>query len=84
MVEEVAFTENLSSMDDDYEGYCDKANEAYTKVPDVKNMPGMDAVSLLENMGFRVSFIGIGKVKTQSIKAGSALKKGDVIKLELS
>lgn len=84
VVEEVAFTENLSSMDDDYEGYYDKANEAYTKVPDVKNMPGMDAVSLLENMGFRVSFIGIGKVKTQSIKAGSALKKGDVIKLELS
>ena len=84
VVEEVAFTENLSSMDDDYEGYYAKANEAYTKVPDVKNMPGMDAVSLLENMGFRVSFIGIGKVKNQSIKAGSALKKGDVIKLELS
>ncbi len=84
VVEEMAFTENLSSMDDDYEGYYEKANEAYTKVPDVKNMPGMDAVSLLENMGFRVSFIGIGKVKTQSIKAGSALKKGDFIKLELS
>lgn len=84
VVEEVAFTENLSSMDDDYEGYYKKANEAYTRVPDVKNMPGMDAVSLLENMGFRVSFRGIGKVKTQSIKAGSALKKGDVIKLELS
>lgn len=84
VVEEVAFTENLSSMDDDYEGYYEKANEAYTRVPDVKNMPGMDAVSLLENMGFRVSFRGIGKVKTQSIKAGSALKKGDVIKLELS
>ena len=44
----------------------------------------MDAISLLENMGFKVNFEGIGKVKYQSIKAGSALKKGDIIKLELS
>ena len=47
-------------------------------------MPGMDAISLLENMGFIVNFKGIGKVKTQSIKAGSTLKKGDLIKLDLS
>jgi cell division protein FtsI (penicillin-binding protein 3) len=84
VVEEVTFAENLSKMDRDYEVYYEKANEAYTEVPDVKNMPGMDAVSLLENMGFKVNFIGIGKVKTQSIKAGSTLRKGDIIKLELS
>ncbi len=84
VVEEVTFSENLSKMDEDYEGYYTKANETYTKVPDVKNMPGMDAISLLENMGFKVNFKGIGKVKSQSIKAGSALIKGEMIKLELS
>jgi len=82
--EEVRFTEQVKNMDEAYEGYYIKANETYTKVPDVRNMPGMDAVSLLENMGFKVNMKGIGKVKSQSIKAGSALKKGDIIKLELS
>lgn len=84
VVEEVEFTLQTNKMDEAYEGYYKKANETYTKVPDVKNMPGMDAISLLENMGFKVNFKGIGKVKYQSIKAGSALKKGDIIKLELS
>jgi cell division protein FtsI (penicillin-binding protein 3) len=82
--EEVKFTEQVNKMDEAYDGYYKKANETYTKVPDVRNMPGMDAVSLLENMGFKVNMKGIGKVKSQSIKAGSALKKGDIIKLELS
>jgi len=82
--EEVKFTEQVKKMDEAYDGYYKKANETYTKVPDVRNMPGMDAVSLLENMGFKVNMKGIGKVKSQSIKAGSALKKGDIIKLELS
>ena len=84
VVEEVKFTETANKMDEAYEGYYKKANETHTKVPDVKNMPGMDAISLLENMGFKVNFEGIGKVKSQSIKAGSNLKKGDIIKLELS
>ncbi len=84
VVEEVEFAENSNDMDEAYEGYYKKANEVYTKVPNVQNMPGMDAISLLENMGFKVNFQGIGKVKRQSIKAGSAVKKGDIIKLELS
>ncbi|MCP4884544.1 MAG: transpeptidase family protein [Flavobacteriales bacterium] len=82
--EEVKFAEKVKTMDEAYEGYYKKANETYTKVPDVRNMPGMDAISLLENMGFKVNFQGIGKVKSQSIKAGSDLKKGDIIKLQLS
>jgi len=82
--EEVKFAEKVKTMDEAYEGYYKKANETYTKVPDVRNMPGMDAISLLENMGFKVNFKGIGKVKSQSIKAGSDLKKGDIIKLQLS
>ena len=82
--EEVDYAAKINGVDANYEAYYKKANASYTKVPDVRNMPGMDAISLLENMGFIVSFDGIGKVKTQSIKAGSELKKGDIIKLELS
>ena len=84
VVEEVNFADHLPEVEKEYKGYYAKANEVYSKVPDVRNMPGMDAISLLENMGFIVNFKGIGKVKTQSIKAGSTLKKGDLIKLDLS
>lgn len=54
------------------------------KVPDVKGMNATDAVCLLESMGWKVTFTGYGKVKTQSVKAGSELKKGSVINLSLS
>ena len=54
------------------------------KVPDVKGMNATDAVCLLESMGWKVTFTGYGKVKTQSAKAGSELKKGSVINLSLS
>jgi cell division protein FtsI (penicillin-binding protein 3) len=84
VVEEVNFADHLPKVEEEYKSYYAKANEDRSEVPDVRNMPGMDAISLLENMGFKVNFKGIGKVKTQSVKAGSELKKGDLIKLELS
>ncbi len=84
VVEEVQYAQLIPEVENQYEGYYKIINEEYSKVPDVRNMPGMDAISLLENMGFKVNSKGIGKVKSQSIKAGSALKKGEVIRLELS
>jgi len=84
VVEEVNFEDHLPEVEKEYRGYYTMANEEYSKVPDVRNMPGMDAISLLENMGFKVNSKGIGKVKKQSIKAGSDLKKGELIKLDLS
>ena len=53
-------------------------------VPDVKGMNATDAVSLLESMGWKVTFSGYGKVKSQSVKAGSELRKGGIINLVLS
>jgi cell division protein FtsI (penicillin-binding protein 3) len=38
-------------------------------------MPGMDALSLLENLGLKVKVIGNGKVQSQSINAGTQLKR---------
>jgi cell division protein FtsI (penicillin-binding protein 3) len=43
-------------------------------VPDVKGMPGMDAIALLENLGIEVK-VGLGKVKTQSLQAGQDIMK---------
>ncbi|MEQ6125304.1 penicillin-binding transpeptidase domain-containing protein [Pseudotenacibaculum sp. MALMAid0570] len=54
------------------------------KVPNVRGMPAMDAISLLENVGLKVKVKGVGKVKKQSIKKGSPVKKGATIILNLS
>ena len=59
--ESVEFSSQLASLDSDFDGYFEKVNKDYKNVPNVKNMPGMDAISLLENLGFKVSFNGIGK-----------------------
>lgn len=53
-------------------------------VPNVKGMAGMDAVSLLENLGLKVVFTGVGKVKKQSILPGETFKKNQIITIELS
>ena len=82
--ESVEFSSQLASLDSNFDGYFEKVNKDYKNVPDVKNMPGMDAISLLENLGFKVSFNGIGKVRSQSIKPGKQLKKGELIILNLS
>jgi cell division protein FtsI (penicillin-binding protein 3) len=84
VVEEVDYATKNERVDQVYEDYYKKANESFTKVPDVRNMPGMDAISMLENMGLKVYFKGIGKVISQSIKAGSEIKKGEIINLDLS
>jgi cell division protein FtsI (penicillin-binding protein 3) len=54
------------------------------KVPDVKGMNITDAVFLLESMGLKVKFDGYGKVKSQSVKPGTELRKGGVINLALN
>lgn len=54
------------------------------KIPNVIGMNATDAVGLLESMGLKVTFSGFGRVKSQSVKAGSELRKGSVINLVLS
>lgn len=53
-------------------------------MPNVKGMGLKDAVWLLENMGANVKIKGSGKIIAQSKQPGEALKKGDIIILELS
>lgn len=53
-------------------------------MPNVKGMPAMDAIVLLENLGLKVKVIGKGKVSKQSLEKGQNFNKNQVITLELS
>jgi len=52
-------------------------------MPDVKGMSAKDATYLLESKGLKVSINGFGRVKQQSLKAGSILNKGSKVNLIL-
>ena len=54
------------------------------KLPDLRGMSGMDAVSLLENLGLEVEVRGNGKVKKAIGFQGDRGKKVTKIILELS
>ncbi|MFT4221582.1 penicillin-binding transpeptidase domain-containing protein [Dysgonomonas sp.] len=68
------------------EGISLEGNTSVKKglVPDVTGMGARDAIYLLENAGLRVTMVGAGKVKQQSIPGGSTLIKGATIKIELN
>jgi cell division protein FtsI (penicillin-binding protein 3) len=68
----------------DFEKYYSKVQQPRKTIPDVTGMAGMDAVSILENMGLKVRIVGNGTVSKQSIKSGETLKKGEQITLKLS
>tara|TARA_R110002020_G_scaffold111312_3_gene256970 strand:+ start:9887 stop:11965 length:2079 start_codon:yes stop_codon:yes gene_type:complete len=52
-------------------------------VPDVSGLPLRDALFILENKGMKVNYTGKGRVKTQSISAGTELRKNATINLVL-
>jgi len=71
-------------LDAAYESYFTMARKNLDKLPDLEGMSGMDAVSLLENLGLEVEVRGNGKVKKQSVSKGTDLKEVKKIILELS
>lgn len=84
----VEWVDGIDSTDpaiqQDFENYYAKLQQSNNLVPNVTGMAGMDAVSLLENLGLKVQVVGNGSVKKQSIKSGETLKKGTLITLDLS
>lgn len=85
MVDEVEiFKMNEHKSREQYQRYYAEAQKKYNKVPNVKGMSGMDAISILENLGIKVEVKGNGKVKRQSISHGTDINKVDKIILELS
>lgn len=73
-----------ATFQNDFEKYYDMVQKNYKKIPNVKGMAGMDAVSLLENIGLKVKTEGNGSVIAQSIATGEVLEKGQTIILTLS
>lgn len=83
-VQEVTDQPTITEIDSKYLEYYKNLQKEHIVIPDVKGMSGMDAVSLLENLGLKVTFKGVGNVVNQSINKGSKFKKGDTILLKLS
>ncbi len=52
-------------------------------VPDVRGMGLKDAIYILENMGYRVSFSGRGKIVAQNPEPNIQISKGSIIQLTL-
>lgn len=71
-------------LEEDYHKYYAKVQRKHSTVPNVQGMSGMDAVSLLENLGLDVEVKGNGRVKNQSVQQGTALTGVTKIVLELS
>jgi cell division protein FtsI (penicillin-binding protein 3) len=53
-------------------------------MPDVTGMGLRDAIYMLENSGMQVQVQGKGKVKQQSVPAGTRITKGQNIIIQLS
>ena len=68
----------------EYENYYKTAQIYKTIMPNVKGLPTMDAVALLENMGVKVKINGVGVVKSQSVAKGQKLKRNQTVVLEIS
>ncbi|QOG02410.1 penicillin-binding protein [Flavobacterium sp. MDT1-60] len=67
-----------------YDKFDKESNKKTNQIPNLKGMPGMDAIALLENLGLKVKVNGVGKVKKQSLQAGQNISKNTIIVLELS
>ncbi|HSR60041.1 MAG TPA: penicillin-binding transpeptidase domain-containing protein, partial [Robiginitalea sp.] len=74
----------LTPLDKAYEAYYETARKTPETLPDLRGMSGMDAVSILENLGVKVEVRGNGKVRRQSVSKGTRIKEVKRIVLELS
>ncbi|MGB2128432.1 MAG: penicillin-binding protein [Flavicella sp.] len=75
---------SIEALDLAYDAFYKTSKKELKTIPDVRGMVGMDAISLLENLGLKVVFTGVGTVKTQSLRRGQKLVKGQKIILKLS
>ncbi len=72
------------TVEEEFESYYKTAQTYLTIMPNVRGLPAMDALALLENMGLKVKLSGTGIVKKQSIKKGIKVKKNQAVVLETS
>ena len=85
LVDEVGTLEPFNEvLDNAYEAYYETARKEVTTMPNLRGMSGMDAISILENLGLQVEVKGNGKVKKQSVRQGTHLNQVSKIVLDLS
>ena len=85
LIDEVEMPRKVDgNLDGNFQKYYAEAQKKYNKVPNVMGMSGMDAISILENLGIEVEIKGNGKVQTQSVNTGTDIAKVNKIVLELS
>ena len=72
------------AVEKDFEKYYTKVQNEKVLMPNVKGMPAMDAIPLLENLGLKVQVNGDGIVTSQSITAGQKIKSNQKVNLKLS
>lgn len=73
-----------TEVEREYENFYKTAQTYLTIMPNVRGLPAMDALALLENMGLKVKLTGSGIVKSQSINKGIKIKKNQTVVLETS
>jgi cell division protein FtsI (penicillin-binding protein 3) len=75
-----------TKQENQYNEYYLKAQNDNNTVPNVKGMPVMDAIALLENRGLKVKLKGngVGKVKSQSVSSGKPIVRNSTIELHLN
>ena len=82
------FIENINqtseAVENQFQAYYKLAQAATNIMPNLKGMPAMDAIAILENMGLKVTTIGDGIVEKQSLVSGQKVKPNTNIVLELS
>ena len=82
------FIDNINqtseAVENQFQAYYKLAKAATNIMPDLKGMPAMDAIAILENMGLKVTTIGDGIVEKQSLVSGQKVKPNTNIVLELS
>ncbi len=75
---------SYGKLENEFEKFENLSMKKYTTMPNVKGMSGMDAISLLENLGIYVQFSGTGAVVSQSVSSGEKIVKGKTVFLTLS
>lgn len=71
-------------VEEHYNNYYTTAEKHKTVMPNLKGLPAMDAIAILENMGLNVKLIGRGTVHKQSIRKGEKVTPKATVILELT
>ena len=68
-------------VEEEFERFFATSRELKEIMPDLKGLPAMDAVSILENLGLKVQLSGAGNIVQQSVQPGTPIKRNQTVNL---